>query len=68
MFIIVHLLRHQTLNKSLELLISRGSLHTSQINYLLLYPSLWLLATLWIEWPLVPLQPSFNISSGQQYI
>ena len=44
----------------------RGSLHTSQISHLLLYPSLWLLIpglSSQIS-PLFPTQPSWNVSSG----
>ena len=49
---------------------SRGSPHTSQISYLLLYPSLWLLVPGLSSHflPLLPLQPAFNVSSGWQYL
>ena len=43
----------------------RGSLHTSQISHLLLYPSLWLLV-LGQFLPLFPTQTASNFSSGQQ--
>ena len=45
---------------------TRGSLHTSQISHLLLFPSLWLLAPGSCSQflPLFPLQPAFEISTG----
>ena len=46
----------------------RGSLHTSRISHLLLYPSLWLLVPgLSSQFlPLFPIQPAFNVSGGHQ--
>ena len=46
----------------------RGSLHTSQISHLPLYPSLWLLVPgLSSQFlPLFPVQPAFNVSRGRQ--
>ena len=48
----------------------RGSLLTSQISHLLLYPSLWLLfpglSSQFL--PLFPLQPAFKIGIGQYYL
>ena len=50
--------------------IIRGSLHTSQNSHLLLYPLLWLLvhglSSLFL--PLFPIQPAFDISTGQKYL
>ena len=45
----------------------KGSLHTSQISHLLLYPSLWLLVPGFSSQflPVFPIQPSFNVSSGR---
>ena len=44
----------------------RGSLHTSQISHLLLYPSLWLLVPgLSSQFlPYFPIQPAFEVSTG----
>ena len=46
----------------------RGSLTTSQISHLLLYPSLWLvLSGLSSQFlPLLPIQPAFIVNSGWQ--
>ena len=48
----------------------RGSLTTSQISHLLLYPSLWLLLSgLSSQFlPLLPIQPAFIINSSWQYL
>ena len=50
--------------------IIRGSLHTSQISHLLLYPSLWLLLSgLSSQFlPLLPIQPALVVNSGRQYL
>ena len=47
----------------------RGSLTSSQISHLLLYPSLWLLLSgLSSQFlPLLPIQPAFIVNSGWQY-
>ena len=45
----------------------RGSLHTSQISHLLLYPSLWLLVPR-LSSQFFRIQPAFNASSGHAAI
>ena len=49
--------------------IIRGSLTSSQISHLLLYPSLWLLLSgLSSQFlPLLLIQPAFIVNSGWQY-